>query len=91
MNSQSSAQTLTTSVMLTPHGAIVLTFMAIILGTTLVEFNDVLFPPKFGSLNFWALIVVYYGAFATWFGIVTATSARPYRDTFFQEPGSCVG
>ena len=79
MSSQSSAKTLKTSVMVTQHGAIVLTFMTIILGTTLVEFHDVLFPPKFSSLNFWALIVVYYGAFNTWFGIVAASSARPYK------------
>ncbi len=57
-------------------------FAAVVIGSSLLEFNELLFPPKITSLNFWALIMAYYGAIATWFGITTMSRYRPYTDTF---------
>lgn len=56
--------------------------MAVVLGSTLIEFNELLFPPKVTSLNFWALFSVYWSAFASWFGIRMSTRYRPYTDSF---------
>jgi hypothetical protein len=66
----------------TPQAPLVSTFVAVVLGSSLIEFNEILFPPKLTSLNFWALVAVYYGAFATWFGITTSSRGRAYTDTF---------
>jgi len=60
-------------------------FFAVVLGTSLVEFNEILFPPKITSLNFWALLPVYYGAFSTWFGTVTLSQGRRFPDTYLSK------
>ena len=65
-----------------PQAPLISTFIAVILGASLIEFNELLFPPKVTSLNFWALVVPYYGAIALWFGIATMSRHRPYTDTF---------
>ena len=52
------------------------------MGTSLLEFNEFLFPPKLASIKFWALLAVYYGAFSAWFGTVTMSRGRPFKDTF---------
>jgi len=41
------------------------TFFAVVLASSLVQFNEILFPPKITSLNFWAILAVYYGAFSS--------------------------
>jgi hypothetical protein len=56
------------------------TFFAVVLASSLVQFNDILFPPKITSLNFWAILAVYYGAFSTWFGTVRVGRNRPFSD-----------
>jgi hypothetical protein len=66
----------------TPQAPLISTFVAVVLGSSLVQFNEILFPPKLTSLNFWALVAVYYGAFSTWFGITTSSRGRAYTDTF---------
>ena len=66
----------------TPQALLLSTFVAVVLGSSLVEFNQILFPPKLTSLNFWALVAVYYGAFSTWFGITMSSRGRAYTDTF---------
>ena len=55
--------------------------MAVVLGSTLIEFNELLFPPKVTSVNFWALFSVYWSAFASWFAIRISTRSRPYTDS----------
>lgn len=68
-----------------PQAVIMSAFFAVVLGTSLVEFNETLFPPKITSLNFWALLPVYYGAFSTWFGTVTLSRGRTYPDTYLSK------
>ena len=68
-----------------PQAFIMSAFFAVVLGTSLVEFNETLFPPKITSLNFWALLPVYYGAFSTWFGTVTMSRGRQYPDTYLSK------
>ncbi|MBA7694404.1 hypothetical protein ES703_103013 [subsurface metagenome] len=55
---------------------------AVVLGSTLIEFNKLLFPPKVTSVNFWALFSVYWSAFASWFVMRISTRYRPYTDSF---------
>lgn len=54
---------------------------AVVLGTSLIEFNELLFPPIWSSLSFWALIVVYITVFTSWDGWHKSTSEYPYTDT----------
>ena len=69
-------------ILTTTHSPFVSTFMAVVLGASLIEFNELLYPPDVTSLNFWAIIAVYYTGFSLWFGITTMSRARPYKDTF---------
>ena len=55
-------------------------FLAVVLASSLIHFNELLFPPKITSLNFWAILAVYYGAFSTWFGTATLSRGRPFSD-----------
>lgn len=57
------------------------TFFAVVLASSLVQFNEILFPPKITSLSFWAILAVYYGAFSTWFGTVAVSRNRPFSDS----------
>ena len=57
------------------------TFFAVVLASSLVQFNEILFPPKITSLSFWAILAVYYGAFSTWFGTVRVSRNRPFSDS----------
>lgn len=82
MSTESNFSASTTGIITSPQAPLISTFIAVILGASLIEFNEFLFPPKISSLNFWALITVYYGAIATWFGITTMSRYRPYKDTF---------
>lgn len=65
-----------------PQAPLFTTLVAIVLGTSFVEFNEFLFPPKITSLTFWALFAVYYTAFSVWFGSSTMSKVRPFKDTF---------
>lgn len=56
-------------------------FLAIILGSSLLEFNELLFPPKIRSINFWALLSVYYCAFTVWFALRVHSQSRPHTNT----------
>ncbi len=55
-------------------------FLAVVLASSLIHFNELLFPPKITSLNFWAIIAAYYGAFSTWFGTASLSRGRPFSD-----------
>jgi hypothetical protein len=55
--------------------------MAVVLGSTIIEFSELLFPPKLISISFWALIVAYYSAFASWFGYRILIQHRPYTNS----------
>ena len=81
MSTESNANTSTAGVIASPQAPLISTFIAVILGASLIEFNELLFPPMLTSLNFWALIIVYYGAVSTWFGITTMSRYRTYTDT----------
>jgi hypothetical protein len=58
--------------------AIVPLLFAMVLGTSLIKFNEILFPPKVARLDFWAFSVVYLAAFSSWFGWHEAAYAYPY-------------
>ena len=55
--------------------------LAVVLGSSLMEFNELLFPPNLTSLSFWALFSVYYSAFASWFSKRISMRYRPYTDS----------
>ena len=52
--------------------------MGVVLGSSLIEFRDILIPSTIASLNFWALVVVYLSAFASWFAYQEAALRYPY-------------
>jgi hypothetical protein len=54
---------------------------AIVIGSSLLEFNELLFPPKVTSISFWALLPVYVVALDAWFGVASWSRNTPYRDT----------
>jgi hypothetical protein len=56
-------------------------FLAIVLGSSLLESNRLLFPPKVTSPSFWALLSVYYCAFSVWFSLRLLIKSRPYTDS----------
>lgn len=53
---------------------------AIVIGSSLLEFNELLFPPKVTSISFWALFPVYIVALDGWFGVVAWARNVPYTD-----------
>ena len=53
---------------------------AIVIGSSLLEFNELLFPPKVNSISFWALLPVYVVALDGWFGVVAWSRHIPYTD-----------
>jgi len=68
----------------TPQGInLVQIFFAVVLGGSILEFRESIFPPQGTSLNFWALFVVYIFIFATWFSWQVMTSRVPYIASFW--------
>ena len=55
-------------------------FLAVVLASSLIHFNELLFPPKITRLNFWAILAAYYGEFSTWFGTASLSRGRPFSD-----------
>jgi len=53
---------------------------AVVIGSSLLEFNELLFPPRVTSISFWALIPVYIVALDGWFGVVAWSRNIPYTD-----------
>ena len=82
MNTERNSNSSKSGILTTAQAPFVSTFIAIVVGASLIEFNELLFPPDVTSLNFWAILAVYYTAFSLWFGITTMSRARPYKDTF---------
>ena len=82
MSTQQVADSSRPGLVVLPQAPLFTTFIAIVLGTSLLEFNEFLFPPKLASIQFWALLAPYYGAFSSWFGTVTMSRGRPFKDTF---------
>jgi len=79
----STEQTSTTSTAIfatSPHMNAVSIFVAVVLGSSLIEFNGLLFPPKLTSLAFWAILPCYCFAFDAWFGIIAWARYTPYLD-----------
>lgn len=50
----------------------------VVIGASVLRFNELLFPPAACSLNFWALLVGYFTAIASWFGWHKSTREHPY-------------
>ena len=69
-------QTLLTSPLMTFFSL----FAAVVVGSSLLEFNELLFPPKVTSISFWALFPVYVVALDAWFGVVAWSRNIPYTD-----------
>ena len=55
-------------------------FAAVVIGSSLLEFNELLFPPKLSSISFWALLPVYFVAIDAWFGVAAWSRHIPYTD-----------
>jgi hypothetical protein len=91
MSTQQIAESSRPGVVSSPQAPLYTTFVAIVLGTSFVEFNEFLFPPKLSSLNFWALLAVYYAAFSVWFGTSTMSRARPFLDNFLSRVWLLMG
>lgn len=53
---------------------------AVVIGSSLLEFNELLFPPKITSVSFWALFPVYVVALDGWFGVIAWSRNIPYTD-----------
>jgi len=74
----------TTAVPLTLLHSPLMTFYAllaaVVIGSSLLEFNELLFPPKVTSISFWALLPVYVIALDGWFGVVAWSRNIPYTD-----------
>lgn len=55
-------------------------FFAVVLGSSILEFRDYLFPPNWNNPSFWALTSVYFTAVTSWFGWHKSTAEYPYKD-----------
>lgn len=55
-------------------------FAAVVVGSSFLEFNELLFPPKITSICFWALLPVYVLALDAWFGVVSWSRSIPYTE-----------
>jgi 5'(3')-deoxyribonucleotidase len=53
-------------------------FFAVVLGASILAFNELLFPPDPASRSFWALIVVYFAAATSWIGWHDTVDNFPY-------------
>ena len=79
----SAKQTSTTSTAIfaaSPQMNAVSIFVAVVLGSSLIEFNDLLFPPKLNSLAFWGIVPVYYFGLSAWFGVMAWGRYTPLLD-----------
>ncbi len=56
-------------------------FFAIVLGASILEFNDLLFPPDFANPSFWAIVAVYFTAVTSWIAWHKSTILHPYTDS----------
>lgn len=56
-------------------------FFGVVLGQSLLRFNEYLFPPMPTSLIFWALGSVYFTAITSWFGWRQTTIKHPYTNS----------
>ena len=62
-----------------PQGFVLVQFFfAVVLGGSILEFRESIFPPMGTSVNFWALFVVYVFTFATWYSWQIMTGRVPY-------------
>jgi len=55
-------------------------FIAVVLGSSLVEFNELLFPPKLSSMAFWGIVPCYWVAVTAWFAIMAWGRYAPFLD-----------
>ena len=55
-------------------------FVAVVLGSSLIEFSDLLFPPELSSMAFWGIVPCYWVAVTGWFGMMTWGGYLHYLD-----------
>lgn len=53
---------------------------AIVIGSSLLESNELLFPPVVTSISFWALLPVYVVSLDAWFGVAAWARNIPFSD-----------
>lgn len=63
----------------TPPVRLVELLFAVVLGASLIQFHELIFPPKLANPSFWAMFTAYLTAFLCWYGWHEAISAFPYR------------
>ena len=80
MNTKSDISSLSATFLASPQLTFISLFVAVVLGSSLIQFNELLFPPKITSLSFWAILPAYYFALDGWFGIVAWGRYTPYTD-----------
>jgi 5'(3')-deoxyribonucleotidase len=56
-------------------------FFAVALAASLLQFDDILFPPDPGNISFWALLIVYITAITSWTGWHRSTLDYPYTES----------
>jgi len=61
--------------------AFVQLFFAVALAASLLQFDDILFPPDPGNISFWALLTVYLTAITSWTGWHKSTLNYPYTES----------
>lgn len=54
---------------------------AVVIGGSILQFHELLFPPVLTCINLWALLVAYFTAVASWFGWHKSTTEYPYTDS----------
>jgi hypothetical protein len=55
-------------------------FVAVVLGSSLIEFNEFLFPPMLSSMAFWGMVPCYWVAVTAWFATMAWGKYAPYLD-----------
>jgi hypothetical protein len=80
MSTKVEASTMQQSLLYSPLMTFYTLLAAVVIGSSLLEFNELLFPPKVSSINFWALLPIYVIVLDGWFGVVSWSRRIPYTD-----------
>lgn len=64
-----------------PFENFVVLLFGVVLGASLLEFRDHLFPPDLASMAFYGLVLTYFGSSASWEGWHTSVDKYPYTKT----------
>ena len=80
MSTEQITSTSTATFATSPQMNAVSIFVAVVLGSSLIEFNELLFPPKLNSLALWGILPVYYFGLNAWFGVMAWGKYTPFLD-----------